>query len=54
MSNHLKYEDPTLSNQQAASATQLFQNGGSSKSKYVYLIKYMHTNFFLYKSKCQR
>jgi hypothetical protein len=28
MSNHLKYEDPTLSNQQAASATQLLQNGG--------------------------
>jgi hypothetical protein len=32
MSNHLKYEDPTLSNQQAASATQLLQNGGNSKS----------------------
>jgi hypothetical protein len=27
MSNHLKYEDPTLSNQQAANATQLLQNG---------------------------
>ena len=44
LSNHLKYEDPTWSNQQAASATQLFQNGGNSKSKYLYSIKYMHTN----------
>jgi hypothetical protein len=41
MSNHLKYEDPTLSNQQAASATQLLQNGGNSKSKYLYSIKYI-------------
>jgi hypothetical protein len=30
MSNHLKYEDRTLSNQQAASATQLLQNGETS------------------------
>jgi hypothetical protein len=36
MSNHLKYEDPTLSNQQAASATQLLQNGRNSKSKHLY------------------
>ena len=41
MSNHLKYEDPTLSNQQAASATQLLQNGGNSKSKHLYSIKYI-------------
>jgi hypothetical protein len=39
MSNHLKYEDPTLSNQQAASATQLLQHGGNSKSKHLYSIK---------------
>ena len=32
MSNHLKYEDPTLSNQQAASATQLLQNEGMGGS----------------------
>ena len=53
MSNHLKYEDPTLSNQQAASATQLLQNGENSKLKYLYSIKYMHTKK-IYKSKCQR
>ena len=45
MSNHLKYEDPTLSNQQAASATQLLQNGGNSKSnictKIYHPIKYI-------------
>ena len=41
MSNHLKYEDPTLSKQQAASATQLLQNGGNSKSKHLYSIKYI-------------
>jgi hypothetical protein len=41
MSHHLKYEDPTLSNQQAASATQVLQNGGNSKSKYLSSIKYI-------------
>jgi hypothetical protein len=41
MSNHLKYKDPILSNQQAASATQLLQNDGNSKSKYLYSIKYI-------------
>jgi hypothetical protein len=41
MSNHLKYEDPTLSKQQAASATQLLQNGENSKSKHLYSIKYI-------------
>jgi hypothetical protein len=41
MSNHLKYKDPILSNQQAASATQLLQNDGNSKSEYLYSIKYI-------------
>jgi hypothetical protein len=39
MLNHLNYEDPTLSNQQAASATQLLQNGGNSRSKYMHTKK---------------
>jgi hypothetical protein len=37
----VKYKDPILSNQQAASATQLLQNDGSSKSKYLCSIKYI-------------
>ena len=41
MPNYLKYKDPILSNQQAASPTQLLQNDGNSKSKYLYSIKYI-------------
>jgi flagellar motor protein MotB len=54
MSNNLKYEDPTLSNQRAESVTQLLQNGGNSKSKYLYSIKYIIPYKKIYKSKCQR